>query len=111
MEYNIEGANYAKCWSCGNGFSGPIAAVAHYANINLDTDWLHALEETARQGGIVITPIERQRDLSIAAAVKSNQSSFLRQQLEASGLTEADVMASIIEGDRSCSAPHSAKVV
>lgn len=101
MKFGInskKGANYAKCWSCGNGFSGPIAAVAHYANINLDTDWLHALEETARQGGIVITPIERQRDLSIAAAVKSNQSSFLRQQLEASGLTEADVMASIIEG-------------
>ena len=101
MKFGInskKGANYAKCWSCGKGFSGPIAAVAHYANINLDTDWLHALEETARQGGIVITPIERQRDLSIAAAVKSNQSSFLRQQLEASGLTEADVMASIIEG-------------
>lgn len=100
-KFNIsrkKGYNNAKCWACGQGFSGPIAAVAYYQGINLDTDWLHALEETARQGGIVITPEERRREESIAAAVKSNHSSFLRQQLESSGLTEADVMASIIEG-------------
>ena len=82
IKFNInrkKGCNYAKCWSCGEGFSGPIAAVAYYQGINLNTDWLHALEETARQGGIVITPEERQREESIAAAVKSNQSSFLHQ--------------------------------
>ncbi len=101
MKFNVsrkKGFNSAKCWVCGEGFSGPIAAVAHYSGINLDTDFLHALEETARQGGIVITPQERQREQSIEAAVKSNKSSFLRQQLEASGLSEADVMASIVEG-------------
>ena len=93
-----KGFNSAKCWVCGEGFSGPIAAVAYYSGINIDTDFLHALEETARQGGIVITPQERQREQSIEAAVKSNKSSFLRQQLEGSGLSEADVMASIVEG-------------
>ena len=65
MKFNVsrkKGFNSAKCWVCGEGFSGPIAAVAHYSGINLDTDFLHALEETARQGGIVITPQERQRD-------------------------------------------------
>lgn len=101
IKFNInrkKGCNYAKCWVCGQGFSGPIEAVAHYQGINLKTDWLHALEETARQGGIVITPEERRREESIAAAVKTNQASFLRQQLESSGLTEEDVMASIIEG-------------
>lgn len=101
MKFSInckKGANYAKCWSCGEGFSGPIAAVAHYSGINLDTDWLHALEETARQGGITITPQERKREESIATAVKANHASFLRKQLESSGLSEEDVMASIIEG-------------
>ena len=93
-----KGANYARCWSCGQGFSDPIAAVAHYSGINLDTDWLHALEETARQGGITITPQERKREESIATAVKANHASFLRKQLESSGLSEEDVMASIIEG-------------
>ena len=93
-----KGFNSAKCWVCGEGFSGPIAAVAYYSGINIDTDYLHALEETARQGGIVITPQERQREQSIEAAVKSNKSSFLRQQFEGSGLSEADVMASIVEG-------------
>lgn len=100
MKFNVsrkKGFNSAKCWACGEGFSGPIAAVAYYSGINIETDFLHALEETARQGGIVITPQERQREQSIEAAVKSNKSSFLRQQLEASGLSEADVMASIIE--------------
>ena len=101
MKFNVsrkKGFNSAKCWVCGEGFSGPIAAVAYYSGINIETNFLHALEETARQGGIVITPQERQREQSIEAAVKSNKSSFLRQQLEASGLSEADVMASIVEG-------------
>lgn len=93
-----KGCNYAKCWSCGEGFSGPIEAVAHYSGINLKTDWLRALEETARIGNIIITPQERRREETIAAAVKSNHASFLRQQLEGSGLTEEDVMASIVEG-------------
>ncbi|WP_289756984.1 hypothetical protein [Muribaculum intestinale] len=90
--------NNAKCWVCGQGFSGPIAAVAYYSGINLDTDWLHALEETARQGGIVITPQERRREESIAAAIEASRQSFCNQQLEASGLTLEDVTASIIEG-------------
>lgn len=42
-----KGFNSAKCWVCNQGFSGPIAAVAYYQGINLETDWLRALEETA----------------------------------------------------------------
>lgn len=93
-----KGFNYAKCWACGQGFSDPIAAVAHYKGISLDTNWLEALEETARQGGIVLTPQELRRKDTIAAAIQTNQSSFLRKQLEGSGLTEEDVFATIIEG-------------
>ena len=90
IKFNInrkKGCNYARCWSCNQGFSGPIEAVAHYSGINLKTDWLRALEETARQGNIMITPQERRREESIAAAVKTNHASILRQQLESSGLT------------------------
>ena len=51
MKFNVsrkKGFNSAKCWVCGEGFSGPIAAVAYYSGINIETNFLHALEETAR---------------------------------------------------------------
>lgn len=93
-----KGYNYAKCWVCGQGFSNPIDAVAYYSGYNIATDFIKAVEETARQGGIVLTPQGLRREESIATAKKANQSSFLRQQLEASGLTEEDVMATIFDG-------------
>ena len=101
IKFNIsrkKGYNNAKCWSCNNGFSGPIAAVAYYAGINLETDWLRAVEETARQGGISLKPLSKIREETLAAEIKSNSDSFLRQQLSASGLTEYDVAATYLEG-------------
>ncbi|MBD5258439.1 MAG: DUF3854 domain-containing protein [Barnesiella sp.] len=101
MKFSVthkKGYNCAKCWACNEGFSGPIEAVAYYSKINLDSDWLHALEETARQGGIVLVPEEQRRNDLLAAEVKTNQSSFIRKQLDGSGLCEADIMANIIEG-------------
>ena len=98
-----KGFNYAKCWACGNGFPGPIEAVAHYSNINLKTGWLRALEATAMQGGIVLLPKERRRKKDIAEAVKAHRDSFLQQQLASSGLTEEDVWANVQEGGQELS--------
>lgn len=90
--------NFAYCHNCQFSLPDPISAVGYYANINLRTDWLSAVEETARQAGIILTTQERRREQSVEQAVRANRSSFCRQQLEASGLTEEDVMASIVEG-------------
>lgn len=89
-----KGNNYARCFACNEGFSNPIAAVMHYENL----DYLSALERTANIAGIPITPQERRREEAVNSTAKANRSSFCRQQLDGSGLTEEDVMASIIEG-------------
>lgn len=90
--------NFAYCHECEFTLSDPIAAVAYYSNIDPKTEFLRALEETARQGGVVLVPRERRREEKIAVVRKENKSSFCQQQLEGSGLTEADVFATTIEG-------------
>lgn len=95
-----QGKNFAYCHHCQFSLHGPIAAVGYYSGIDVEKDYLKALEETARQGGIVLVPQEQRRKDSVKSAVKANASSFCRMQLEASGLTEADVMASVVEGSQ-----------
>lgn len=89
-----KGNNFARCFVCNEGFSNPIAAVMHYEKL----DYLPALERAASIAGIIITPQERRREQAVMSTAKANSSSFCRQQLEGSGLTEDDVMASIVEG-------------
>lgn len=92
--------NFAYCHSCQFSLPGPIEAVAHFSGIDLKNDWLHALEETARQGGVILTPNERKKEEAVQTAKKSIRSSFCGQQLEASGLTPEDVMATTLEGSQ-----------
>lgn len=90
--------NFAYCHECEFSLPDPIAAVGHFSNIDPKTEFLRALEETARQGGVILVPREQRREETIAKMRKENKSSFCQQQLEGSGLTEADVFATTIEG-------------
>lgn len=91
-----KGNNYARCFVCNQGFSNPIAAVMHYDSL----DYLQAMERAAQIAGIIITPLERQREISVKEESVALKSSFCRQQLSDSGLDEKDVMASIVEGSQ-----------
>lgn len=92
--------NFAYCHACQFRLGGPIEAVAHYSGIDLKNNWLEALEETARQGGIILTPNERKKEEAVKTAVKTTRSSFCGQQLEGSGLSVEDVMATTLEGSQ-----------
>lgn len=98
--------NFAYCHACKFTLPDPITAVAHYSDIDIKNNWLGALEETARQGGITITPEETQRQTQKEHELQNlragRRSDFLFQQLEGSGLTVEDVMATVIEGNQEC---------
>lgn len=93
-----EKKNFAYCHACEFSFSGPLAVVAYDMGKDLSRDFLEVLEETARRGGVSIFPQEHHREQAVKKAVVDNKSSFLRKQLEGSGLTEEDVMAQVWEG-------------
>lgn len=100
FSYNGKVKNkYFKCWSCEKGFYSPFEAVAHYMGVDVKTHFVEVLEETARQGGVVLLPEERRRAQSVKVAKTSNTSSFCRKQLADSGLTEDDVVAHVYEGN------------
>ncbi|MCM1162642.1 MAG: hypothetical protein NC339_00065 [Muribaculaceae bacterium] len=92
--------NFAYCHSCQFSLSGPIEAVAHFSGIDMKNDWLHALEETARQGGVILTPNERKKEDAVQTAKSATRSSFCSQQLDGSGLTFEDVLATTLEGSQ-----------
>ena len=89
--------NCAKCWSCKEGFSGPIAALMHYKGYGKDKFPL-AVEETAKIGGIVIHTEDDERDRAAKDAAEDLKSTFCQMQLYASGLTEADVTTKVNDG-------------
>lgn len=92
-----KGKNFAHCFHCKEGFSSPIDAYMHYNGLAKDR-FVEALEDTARIGGIVIIPEERVRQNAVRQASDTNRSTFCRRQLEASGLTEEDVTAHVLDG-------------
>lgn len=89
--------NCAKCWSCGEGFSGPISALMHYKGYGKD-QFPQAVEETAKIGGIYIRTEDDERGEAVKAATESLKSTFCQMQLYSSGLTEADVTLKINDG-------------
>lgn len=89
--------NCAKCWSCGEGFSGPVSALMHYKGYGKD-QYAQAIEETAKIGGLYIRTEDDERDRSIKATEESLKSTFCQMQLFASGLNEADVTTKINDG-------------
>lgn len=92
-----KGYNNARCFACGEGFSNPIQAYAHYNNLDIDQDFLKCVEETARECGVIIIPEETKRQESVQKTKDSLQQSFCAQQLADSGLTVEDVFANVIE--------------
>ncbi|MBD5318702.1 MAG: hypothetical protein HDS09_05515 [Bacteroides sp.] len=84
--------NFAHCFSCGKSIPNAIDAVMTYEGL----EWLPALESVAQRSGIPIVPLEQIRMNRISDNGKSPDS-FCSQQLAASGLTQDDVCAKIID--------------
>lgn len=98
------GKNFAHCFACEKGFSGPIDAVMHYSG----KPFLDAVEAVAQLGGIVLVPQNeapapvppnkkpkaKKEPPTATPALKA----FWEEQLESSGLTVEDV-AVTIEGE------------
>ncbi len=95
-----DGKNFAYCHACQLSLQDTIAAVAHYSGIDAKRDFLKALEETARQTGTIITAEEDRLQAEVKTVSTGERSSFWRKQLEESGLTAEDIMATTVEGNQ-----------
>ncbi|MDE6011082.1 MAG: DUF3854 domain-containing protein, partial [Muribaculaceae bacterium] len=89
--------NYAKCWVCGEGFSGPLEAYAYLQGLDIQRDYVKCIEGVANMAGITITPEETIRKEKVKKEKKIIQKTFTHQQLEDSGLSPDDVMATVQE--------------
>lgn len=89
--------NCAKCSVCGEGFQSPLHAYAYYNSLDMSRDFLRILEGTAQQCGIIITPEETIRKETVQRTRESIRKTFAAQQLEGSGLTVEDIMATVLE--------------
>ncbi|MDE7180360.1 MAG: transcription elongation factor 1 family protein, partial [Muribaculaceae bacterium] len=89
--------NYAKCWVCGEGFSGPLEAYAYLQGLDIKRDYVKCIEGVANMAGITITPEEQVREKKVKEEKKKVQKTFTHRQLEDSGLTVDDVMATVKE--------------
>lgn len=89
--------NSAHCFSCQQGFANPLEAYAHFAGLNIKTDYIRCIEGLAQHCNVPIYPEERLREKQTTEAKKAvSQKSFCALQLEGSGLTVEDVMACTI---------------
>lgn len=100
-----KGYNNARCFKCGDGFSGPMEAYAHYNGLDMKKDFLQILEGTARQCGVIIIPEESRRSKRISELKSELRKSFCEQQLEGSGLTLEDVVANVVENGQEMLVP------
>lgn len=89
--------NHAKCFNCEEGFSGPIKAVEYYEKLKFP----QSLEFVAKSANIFIETTEDKRRKVAAEYKNSSVGSFCSQQLEASGLTEEDIVATVTMKDGS----------
>ena len=86
------GKNFAHCFECEQNLN-PVSAVMHFQGLK----FIEALETCASDAGIPLIPNDRRRADAIKEAKTKNAKSFAAQQLESSGLTEADVVATTID--------------
>lgn len=86
-----KGMNFAKCFDCGEGFPGPIKAVEYYEKLKFP----QSLEYVAKVANIFIETTEEKKRKTAQQAKISSVGSFCSQQLEASGLTEEDILATV----------------
>lgn len=89
--------NYAKCWVCNEGFSGPLEAYAYLQGLDIKRDYVQCIEGVAQMAGITITPEETIRKEKLKEEKTRIQKTFTHQQLEGSGLTVEDITANVIE--------------
>ena len=89
--------NNARCWVCKEGFSGPLEAYAHMQGLDIKRDYVSIIEGVAQMAGIVITPEAERRKEKLKETKSKIQKTFAAQQLEASGLTIEDIMATAVE--------------
>lgn len=92
--------NFAHCFACEFTLSDSINAYAHYNNLDIKKDYLKCIEGAAEQAGIIITPEETIRKETVKKAKENIRLSFCAQQLEDSGLSVEDVMASVVENNQ-----------
>lgn len=89
--------NYAKCWVCQEGFSGPIEAYAYLQGLDIKRDFVKCIEGVAAMASIPITPEATIRKAKVKEEKSKVQKTFTHQQLESSGITVEDVMATVVE--------------
>lgn len=89
--------NSAHCFKCEQGFANPLEAYAHYAGLNIKTDYIRCIEGLAQTCGVPIYTEQKLREMQTAdAKEKVTSDTFCAQQLKLSGLTIEDVMAHTI---------------
>lgn len=89
--------NYARCWVCREGFSGPLEAYAYLQGLDIKRDYVQCIEGVAQMAGIHIIPEETVRKQKVKEEKKKVQKTFTHQQLEGSGLVVEDLMATVME--------------
>lgn len=89
--------NYAKCWVCNEGFSGPLEAYAYLQGLDIKRDYVKCIEGVASMAGIPITPEETVRKKKVKEEKAKVQKTFTHQQLDGSGLAVEDLMATVME--------------
>lgn len=89
--------NYAKCWVCQEGFSGPLEAYAYLQGLDIKRDYVKCIEGVAAMASIPITPEATIRKAKVKEEKSKVQKTFTHQQLESSGITVEDVMATVVE--------------
>ena len=87
----------AKCFSCDFTLNGAIDACMYYRKL----DFPQALEAVAAEAGVYLQTEKERRQAGRKAAERRIEGSFVERQLEASGLTVADVMAKVHSDDSS----------
>lgn len=90
--------NYARCWVCKEGFSDPLKAYAHLQGLDIKSDYIKVVEGVAQNAGITIVPEEDLRKQKTKEAETTVSKTFTHKQLEGSGLTVKDVMATVVDG-------------
>lgn len=91
-----KGKNFAYCHKCQGTYASPIDAVKQQFGYS-DDQFLDAMEHAARIGGIELMTDETSRAKAVDNAKKTNNLSFCRKQLDASGITEGDTVATVMD--------------
>ncbi len=92
--------NFAKCWQCDFQLSGPLQAYAHYNNLDMKRDYIQIIEGVAAEAHLSIIPEETVRRDTIKKTKDRVGKSFCGKQLEGSGLTVEDVMATVVDDNQ-----------